>query len=206
LIKKRTGPARFDIEYDAIDAEPVRTPLHESLRPVLAGLVNLQETCVEFRPREEMAAIGNKILEEFGLGSMAGAVGGAVVWQPHPTSPGWEWNSQGQVRETAAPPAAPVYAAPVAPPPPPPTPRLVTAAPPVAPSTAPLVRMAAQHLPPPVAPGGVHAPAVGLVPPPPPPGFSPGRVAAPPPPPPSNGTPGLPPDEFERGMSDKLPF
>jgi hypothetical protein len=207
LIKRRDGMGRFDVKYSAIDVE--HGPLHESLRPVLANLVNLQQDCIDYRPRAELEAIGQNMLRRYGLGGPEVAAP-AAGWLAHPQQPGWEYNAQGQVRQIQAP-APPPMAAPAMPPaapqppampPTPPTPQVaapVPAAPPAAPQGLPAAvpappspaapQAAPANLPPPVAPGGVPAaPVTGVMPPgpPPPPGLPPsiqGPPEAPPPPP-----------------------
>jgi hypothetical protein len=159
LSRRRTGTGRFNVEYSAMDME--HGPLHPSLRPVLANLVNLREQLIEFVPREEMEAIAANLLRKFGVGmpqptmAMPG-MGQPMAWVPHPGMPGWEYNAQGQVRQIGANPSA-LPAVPASPPMPPAAPAPYPPSPGVAAAAGMqmpvLPPMAQPPQPPPMAPG-----------------------------------------------------
>ncbi len=232
LTKKRTGTQKFDVKYSAIDGE--KGPLHPSLRPVLASLVDLS-SLIEFKPRAEMEVIAQNIRRRWGLGMPQPYVGGPLPdggpWFPHPQQPGFEYNAQHQIRPVggmaaAASPPPPVPAVPVMPPAPP---VAAAVAPPVAgpppmppaPPVAPAVPQAAPaapvgappappaHLPPAVAPGGLPAAPVGgaMPPAPPPPPGLPASVQGPPgpPPPPPGAHPAPPPPPPSPGNGTPAP-
>jgi hypothetical protein len=204
LAKRRTGSGRYDVEYTAIDLQAA--PLHDALRPVLANLLDLQATCIDFKPKAELAEIGQRILQKHGLGGPQPMVGGPVAapaqWTAHPSQPGWEYNSLGQMRPVAAPPVAPPM--PAAPPMAPPM-----APPPAAPMAAPPPMPMAPPMPPPQPPAQAAPPAPPpMVAPPAPPPQAPAQAAPPPPPgnlPPPVAPGGLPAAPAAPGMPPMPP-
>jgi hypothetical protein len=215
LIKRKTGPDKMNVAYDALPGE--RSALTPEMRAIAANAMDLKKELLHFRPREEMEAIAEQILARFGL-RMESSAGSQVQvpmqapvgqWLPHPSSPGYEFNTTTHAVRAAAPAAPPVQQAlpqvPAAPPapqqaaPPPPPQQAPAPAPQQAPPPPPPVQAAPPaappNLPPAAAPGLPPAPpAPQQAPPPPPPvQAAPPAPAAPAPqqapPPPAPGMP-----------------
>jgi len=218
LIKKRTSRGSFpmNVEYDAIGDMGGPSALDPQLRSVLGNLINLQESCVRLRPREDMAKIAQNIRDRFKLGRAAFSGGTPPAlpptdsWIRHPNNPAYEYNPTTQaVRQASAPalppvpPTVPSVPAVVAPPPvAPPGPVAAPAgfygpagSPPLMPAPPPPSAVAP---PPPVKMPpvpGYAPPAGGALPPPSAPGLASGAVVPPPFQPPGVGMapqPGLP--------------